>query len=487
MKSILIVSAFVATCFSGVAQYSGKAAEIDKLMTSASANGFFNGAIMVADKGKVIYNKGFGMADLKTSDPVTENSIFNLCSIGKQFTAMGIMMLKEQGKLNYDDSLSRYFPELPYKGITLRHLLHHTSGLPDYFELIILQWHESRIATNKDAIALLAKHQPAIKFLPGEKHEYCNTGYMLLASIIEKVSKQTYEQFMKTSIFSKVGMNKTYLYLANISKVKPLHYAVPYAYDFGSGKFVPDEFEPYKLQVTKLDGTYGDGGLYSCTSDMILWDNVLKTEKLVKKPTMQEAFTSGKLNNGQPITPVGYGFGWFIVSDPVQGNYIQHTGGWPGFRQAFIRYLDKDRTLLILRNNEVTFAGIQKAIENILDGKPYDIPKTSLAYELTSVATKGSAADIRRKFEEVKNTSIANESELNLAGYSLLGFAKIEPALELMKINTELFPQSFNAFDSLGEVYLKMGDKTLAKENYRKSLELNPANENAKQVLEKLY
>lgn len=484
-KGILLLSFLLAASTCVMSQ--NKAVEIDKMMQYAADNDLFSGVLLVAEKGKVIYNKGFGYADIANKKKNTENTLFNLCSVTKQFTAMCIMILKEQGKLTYDDKLVQYFPKLPYPAVTIRQMLNHTSGMPDYLRSVINDWREERIPNNSDIIAMLEKGNYPVRFAAGEKHEYCNTGYMLLASIIEKISGLSYEAFLRKNIFDKTGMTHTRVYMPYISKPIPENLALPYTYDYASGKAVPtEEFEPYKAQVTGFDGTIGDGGIHSCSNDMIKWDEALKTETLVKKETLQEAFTSGILNNGNPITPVGYGFGWFVVNDPVNGKLVHHTGGWPGFRQAFIRYLDKDRTILVLRNNEVAFAGIQKAIENILEGKPYTMPQGGMAYALCVTALKGTAEEVRKAFNMLKGNSVAKEEDINMAGYGILEQGKLKQALEIMKINAELYPQSWNVYDSLGELYLKNGDKENAKLNYKKSLELNPQNDGAKKILESL-
>jgi YVTN family beta-propeller protein len=452
-------------------------AALDKMMAFAEANQCFNGVLLVAEKGKVLYHKGFGYANYETKTPVTETTLFNLASIAKQFTAMGIMMLREQGKLGYDDSLSKYFPRLPYKGVTLRHMLHHTSGLPDYLSLLADQWPESRMPVNADAIAFLEKHKPPAKFKPGERHEYCNTGYMLLASVIEQVSGVSFDQFLQKYVLKPAGMQNTRVYLPGIHAPIP-GLATPYAFDHATGTFVPtNQYPPYQRQVSTLEGVYGDGGIFSCSADLIKWDRALKTEKLIKKQTLNEAYTNGLLADGKPIGPVGYGFGWFLPNDPAQGKIVQHTGGWAGSRQAFIRYLDKDRTILVLRNNEVAFGSIQKAVEGILDGKKdWEMPKTTLAFVL-ALAAQGDAGDVRKKFEATKNNALANEMEINDLGYKLMERDKLKQALEIMKINVELFPNSSNAYDSLGELYLKNGDKAQSESNYKKSKDLLPKNE----------
>jgi len=227
-----------------------------------------------------------------------------------------------------------------------------------------------------------------------------------------------------------------------------------------------------------------DVGIFSSANDMIKWDEALRTNKLVKPASLQEAFTSSIANNGKET---GYGFGWFIVnSDTANGKMVQHTGGWPGFRNAFIRYTEKNRTLLVLRNNEIEFRGIQPAVNSILNGKPLVPPQPSLAQAFALAAAKADASIIQTTYTSLKGACQLNEQEINEVGYGLWEKGLQQHALEVMKINSQLFPQSWNAYDSLAEIYLKSGDKENAKLNYQRSVALNPKNDGAKKQLENL-
>lgn len=460
-----------------------RVARIDSMMTFAAGHGLFNGSIFVSEKGKLLYHISFGYANYDTREPVTENTLFNLCSVTKQFTAMGILMLMEEGKLNLDDSLQKYFPELPYT-VTLRQMLHHISGLPDYMQLGMQYWKEGATASNREAIALLAEYKPAMLFTPGERFQYCNTGYILLASIIEQVSGMGYADFLKKRIFEPLGMTQTRVYQTVFDESRQKGIAYGYVIDPEQAKLIlPKNFAPYKKQVTTITGTYGDGGIFSCSHDMWLWEQALEAGRLVKKETLEAAFTSGLLNNGQAA---GYGFGWFVSTDPEGRRLTQHTGGWPGHRNAFIRFRDSDVSLLVLRNNEIDFMGMQPAAIRILEGKSYNMPKTSLAQALCMAALEGKPSDIPVAYEAVKNSCTIREEDINNIGYGLLNSGRQQHALEVFKINTTLFPDSANAFDSLGEAYLALGDRTHAKDNYSKSLALNPGNEGAKKALDKI-
>ena len=481
-RLILPLLIFVSTCLR--AQQDTRVARIDSMMTFAAEHGLFNGSIFVSEKGKLLYSRSFGYANYDTKEPVTENTLFNLCSISKQFTATGILMLLEEGKLTLDDSLRQYFPELPYS-VTLRQMLHHISGLPDYMQLGMQYWKEGNIAANREAIALLAEHKPPMLFQPGEKFQYCNTGYVLLAAVIEKLSGLSYADFIRQRIFEPLGMQQSRVYRTVFDETTQKGIAFGYVIDPGQARMVlPENYAPYQKQVTTLTGTFGDGGIFSSSHDMWIWEKALENNTLLKKTTLEAAFTSGLLNDGRPA---GYGFGWFVAKDGEGRRLVQHTGGWPGHRNAFIRFPDEDVTLLVLRNNEVDFMGMQPAVINILENKPFNMPKTSLAQALCMAALKGGEPSvIGETYEAVKGRCTIREEDVNDIGYGLLASGRKQHALEVFKLNVQLFPQSANAFDSLGEAYLALGDTANAKDYYSKSLALNPGNEGAKRALEKI-
>lgn len=344
---------------------------IDELVNRYQELGEFNGCLLVAENGKVIYQQVTGIANSETGESLTVHHRFRLASVSKQFTAMATMILKEQGKLDYDDNIQKYIPELPYKGITIRHLLTHTSGLPDYMVLLETHWdveHKGtmmrKMAMNSDALEYVIKFKPPVKFNPGEQHSYCNTGYNILALIIERVSEMTFQEFMKIYIFNPLEMKNSFV-------------------NERSG-FPPDENRargilpgPDKMGFVLSDfhyqnGMYGDGGIYSTIEDMFKWDQALYTEKLVSSAALKEAFTPAKLNNGKSID---YGFGWSII-ETEDGKVVAHGGGWLGFRAFILRDLESKNTIIQLCN----MPGISKGdlaftIYDILHGKEYDVPK----------------------------------------------------------------------------------------------------------------
>ncbi|MFM8851238.1 MAG: serine hydrolase domain-containing protein, partial [Cytophagales bacterium] len=233
---------------------------IDSLFNSFQVTGQFNGNVLIVERGKPVYQKSFGVANEQSKEKMNRNSIDELTSCAKQFTAMAIVQLKEQGKLNYDDAIDAYFPELKiYHMVTVRHLLNHTSGMPDYMQLMDSVWDKSKIATNNDVVQLLAAHHPKLLFKPNIKFEYGNTGYVLLASIIEKLSRLPYATYLEKIFFRPLKMSNTFVVNRRYAPKNFTNDASEYVYDFSSNRFVlTDNYSPIKT-VIWLDGIVGDG------------------------------------------------------------------------------------------------------------------------------------------------------------------------------------------------------------------------------------
>ena len=338
------------------------ALSLDSVMASIADTARFNGCILVSRKGTVIYQNSFGYSNFDTKEKLNDSSLFELASVSKQFTAMAIMMLNERGLLRYDDDVKKYLPELPYEGMTIRHFLNHTSGIPDYMDEFGKGWDPGKIAFNDDLIKLLAKNKPAVLFKPGEKWEYSNTAYACLASIIERVSKKSYGEFLAENIFKPLGLTRTRVFNTRRSSTEVIpDYAYGYVYSDSLKKFIlPDSLKSFHVVYT-LDGIVGDGTVNSTTPDLFLWDQALYTEKLVKKNTLEEAYTPGKLNDGSFSH---YGFGWSIDKDSVMGKYVHHSGGWPGYATYIRRYLDRNDCIIVLTNNEGK--GMRGAVREIV-------------------------------------------------------------------------------------------------------------------------
>jgi len=323
----------------------------------------FSGVVLVADKGNPIYHKAFGYANLETKQNLDTASIFELASVSKQFTAMLIAMLKAEGKLNYDDQIEKYLLGLPYKGITIRHLLTHTSGLPDYQQLMDEKWDKSKVATNEDILLHLKKFHPISLFKPGEKYEYSNTGYVLLGSIVEKASGKDFVALCRDRIFNPVGMTSTNIRTKK-EKDSISNFALGYILVSEKNKYVRADSFPSSNYTIWLGGRKGPGRISSTTSDLLKWDRTLYTEKLVRSQTMNEIFSPAKLNDGSFSN---YGFGWMLRSDSVLGKVVYHTGDNPGYKTEILRYIDQDKTVIVLCNNaHKKFDDLVKDVEHLL-------------------------------------------------------------------------------------------------------------------------
>lgn len=464
-----------------------KAQKIDTFLGTCYQQDLFNGNVLVAENGDIIYQNCFGVRSYKTGEPLTAESQFRLASVTKQFTAMAIMILHERGQLNYDDSMTKYIPELPYDSVTIRHLLTHTSGMADYEMLFDQYWDpvkkgqpDRQIANNNDVIRLFAEYQPPLRFNPGDKYEYSNTAYVFLASIVERISGKTFDLFMKDNIYTTLGMMHSLIYSA--LKDPPMSERV---YGFRK-KILETDYSDADFNY--LNGIVGDGAMYSTTGDLFLWDQALYTTKLVSQNTLQEAFTPATLNND---STTDYGFGWRIRKTDGGKTLLSHSGGWVGFRTYIQREIDDKNTLILLTNNSSLYASdIRDALLHVLHDEDYQLPKISIAQKIGPIIINAGIDTALIVYDQLKRTAPEkykfNEPILNFLGYELLNDKKNGEAIEVFKLNVREYPESYNTYDSLGEAYLRNGQKDLALKNYTKSLELNPDNSNARQMIERI-
>lgn len=358
------ISLFFFLSFCLVATAQDRIEQIDSIFTSLYAGNKFNGNVLIAEKGKVLYKKSFGLANESTGEQLTENSVFELASVSKQFTAMGIVLLHRQGKIKYDALLVKYIPELSmYPKVTIRQMLNHTSGLPDYESLMDSRYDKKSIATNQTIIDMLIKHHPTLLFESGTKWVYSNTAFALLATIIERLSGKSYSDFLQKEIFQPLKMNNTLVHTRRYRPKFIPHYAFGYLQDSASGKnLLPDSLEGTRY-VIWLDGIVGDGTVNSTVNDLLKWDRALYSEKFISKEETKDVFDPAASTTRGMKT--NYGMGWFLQTDENCGKLAWHTGGWPGYRTYIERQLEQDRTIIILQNhNTVVFpiADIHKII-----------------------------------------------------------------------------------------------------------------------------
>jgi CubicO group peptidase (beta-lactamase class C family) len=343
----------------------------------------FNGNVLVAEKGRVIYRRSFGYADFKNKKPLMGESVFNLASISKQFTAAAVMLLAERGLLSLDDALAKYFPEIPYEKIAVRHMLTHTSGLPEQNELMFKYWNSDSPVTNPDMVEYLIKYRPAAAFQPGENFKYCNTNYSLLAMIVEKASGQKFEDFLTKNIFEPLGMKQTRFLKPTAGNYQTIfNQTENYIADTGNKKFLlPREIPEYKNAVALL-GMVGAGNIYSTAADLLKWQESLKTEKILKRASieqMESPQVKANIDNSD-----AYGFGLAIKSI-YDDTRIFHYGGTLGYWNGVQHFKKTDRTIIVLTNNE-SEKGLTSAVAAILFDQPVALPSEHIEIKLSPAA-----------------------------------------------------------------------------------------------------
>lgn len=456
-----------------------KARKIDELLSIYHTYQEFNGSALVAENGKVVYKKGFGLANMEWNIPNEADTKFRLGSITKQFTATLILQLAEQGKLKLDGKISDYldgYRKDTGSKVTIHNLLTHTSGIPNYtaqpgfFE---------GVSRNPYAVdAFVAKYASGdLEFEPGTKFNYSNSGYFLLGAIIEKVSGKPYEMVLKENIFDPLGMKNTGYdhYDAIISKRANGYVKTPRGY----------QNAPY----LDMSIPYAAGSLYSTVEDMFLWDQGLYGEKVLSAKSKELMFTPNLSN---------YGYGFAIRKATLGPDkkvivpIIEHNGGINGFNTTIVRLVGSKSLVVLLDNTSQGryLDRIAEGITNILYDQPYETARRSIAEALfDTIKGKGAVAAVSQ-YRDLKARNSTEydfgEQELNTLGYQLLQTGKKQEAIEILKLNVEAYPQSFNTYDSLGEAYMRNGDKELAITNYKKSLELNPQNAGATAALASL-
>jgi CubicO group peptidase (beta-lactamase class C family) len=336
---------FLGLAFGAQAQVHSR--QIEQVFSSLKSTNAPGAAVLVVRDGKPVFRQGYGVTDLRTLRPINAQTNFRLASFTKQFTATCIMLLVHDGKLRYDEHLTEIFPEFPAYGraITVRNLLNHTSGLPDYEDILMKQYPDTppeKIPQILDAGVLkLLEQQSSGKFPPGTKWEYSNSGYAVLAMIVERVSGKPFGQFLHDRIFAPLAMNNTLAYEKGKNEVPNRAY--------GHTK----EGDTFKeTDQSPTSAVLGDGGIYTSIDDLTKWDRALRDHTLLSEAEMQPARTPVHVADGLPTSEgrtVSYGFGWFL--DPYKDHRrMWHDGETIGFRTTIQRFPDKKMTVIVLAN-----------------------------------------------------------------------------------------------------------------------------------------
>lgn len=344
------------------------AAKVDEYLNAAMKVKRFAGTVLIARNGQPLVSKGYGMANIEDGAANTPQTKFRLGSVTKQFTSMAVMMLQEQGKLSVSDLACKYVPDCPaaWQPITIRQLLTHTAGIPNYTALPEFR-NFARTRMTVPAIVDLFKNQP-LDFTPGEKYSYSNSGYILLGYIIERASGKTYQDFLRENIFGPLGMvNSGY-----DGTMLLIHRAAGYAFDANSNSEINSGY-------IDMSVPHAAGALYSTVGDLLLWDQALYSERLLSRKSLDEMFTPFKSN---------YAYGWSVGKEGDRRT-ISHGGSIYGFASYIARYPDDRVTVIVLTNHEGAPAGaVARDLAAMAFGAPYKIPT-----ELKIVAVAPSVLD----------------------------------------------------------------------------------------------
>lgn len=497
-KSITVATLWIAISFNATAQ--NITDRIDSYYTDLADKGELNGNVLVAENGKIIYQKSFGYADFENKRHNNDASEFNLASISKIFTAVAILQLKEKGKLSLDDNFAKHFTDFPYPSITIRQMLSHSSGLSD--QDLSGMWdrykekNPDKIIANKDLVQVLVAAKAPLKLKPGEKWWYCNFAYQLLASLAEKLSEEKFNEYLDTHIFQPAGMSHTYLKttLLNISHSPDLSYNYDYPFRFSINRInLVSEKRYYN------GSTMGHGDVISTTGDMLKFDIALYNGVLLNNKTLEEAYRPTKLNNGDDnvvwinIGGMGKaddGLGWFMFEDTTAGKIVWHAGGMPGCATIFLRNVTKKQTVIVLdnTNSEGLYKKALSAMYILNDKTALTVRKSLTKIYGKALMEKGVDCAFSR-LQELKDDTTnysLTENDMNNLGYEFLENGYSAQALETLKINTLLFPQSDNVYNSYGEALEKDNKLTEALLMFKKSIMLNPSNEDSKNAVKRI-
>lgn len=466
IKKLQILLIVLLSATAVLAQSNGQ--KIDQLLNAYHQNGQLNGSVLVVEKGKTIYRKGFGMANMEWNIPNGPETKFRIGSVTKQFTAAMILQLVEAGKVRLDGKITDYLPEYRKDTgdrVTVHQLLNHTSGIPSYTGNPAFFGKVSRDPyAVKDFVKEFASGD--LEFEPGTKFIYNNSGYFILGAIIEQVTGKSYAEILEERILKPVGMSDT-----GYDLHAPLIRNRASGYQKSADGFTNAPYLDMSLP-------YAAGSMYSTVDDLLKWDRALYGESVLKAESKKLMFTPG-------LSKYGYGF---VIDDKAIGKTanktktIQHGGGINGFNCLLTRLVDQDSLIVILDNVGLgQFHGrMTESIIGILNGQPFELPKKSVIDPIYKAAKAGGAAAAITEYRRLKSQEADRydflESDLNTIGYQLLGTGRTKDAIEIFKLNVEMYPKSSNTYDSLGEAYLKDGNKDLALANYRKSVELDPTN-----------
>lgn len=365
-------------CVWGAAVAQTKQQQLTTLFDTLSNRQNFNGCVLISDQGQLLLQSAYGIGRAGTERRLTNESRFEIGSITKAFTAVAIMQLKEKGLIRYDDSLTRFLPELPFPGVAIKHLLSNTSGIEEF-----LSWTESEIdisviQSNSSIIRTLFERKTKPAFEPGQGVQYCNTNYLLLASIVEIVTKMPFEEYLSQNIFKPCGMQNTSVN-ARHKRPLPSDYAYDYSWDGSQNRLVrTDSLKRYTQYMSGIKGAYG---ILTTTNDLFQWLQALSDHRLISKATFNEATSPFYIKGGTTAAEIDpgipYAAGWSIIPGDAGATSMYSSGKYGGYTSLVVRSSSSKRTVILLSNsNETTdIMGVMNSIDEILETGKLSFPE----------------------------------------------------------------------------------------------------------------
>jgi CubicO group peptidase (beta-lactamase class C family) len=501
--ALVLAFMWLPECASSYANAQGRVQDLDQYFRLLVANQDFNGTVLVAERGKIVFERSFGYSDFSEHRLNKIDSSFPIASVSKLLTATAILQLVQQDRLQAADPVVKYLRTFPYPEITIRHLLSHTSGLPPYnaFFDSLLEKAPDRVFTNADFLpGLNAKRLPLI-YAPGAKGNYDNINYIVLALVLEKVSGESYRSYIDKHILKPAGMTRTrfmplpYQY-AELKSWATFSYPHIYPHLWSDVPLRANTV-PYVVSYWHAYAFTGFGDYVSTTHDLLKLDQAYYGGTLLSKSIQDTAFTPIKLSDGSE-DPEGFGLGWEMEKDQSQGKIVYHSGAATGLSCILLRNVTRLQTIILFDNTHSDAHQVADRALKIMNGATVPRPRKSGAKAYVQVLLRDGSDRARNTLQAFRtntNDYQLDEDEMNSFGYDLMGDSNVyhlpeehhlTEALEVFKTNTELFPQSWNVYDSYGEALRKAGRTAEAIRMYERSLQLNGGNKSAIKALSEM-
>lgn len=458
-----------------------KVASLDKYVKRYIQKGQFEGAVVVAENYNILYSSYSGYGNLEKQTPITSNSAFYLGSYAKNFTADAIFWLYQNQKLALDDDIKKYFPELKYQNIKIYHLLANCSGIPSFEELLEMPEGKSNLLSNSSIATLIQKYGLKASFKPGEKWFSSSTNYVLLSLIVEQVSGQKFADFIQSNLFDPLEMKNSFFYTpASISNPNRTRgYRVNLI-----GKTSIDD-------LTYIDGVYGIGGIFASAEDVLKWEQAKAENKLIQATTLETYFNllDANINHDIHYNVGAATFSTIVDKYELQWDLMVYQSYVPTL-YGFKTIIDKDaankRNIIVFNNTGCPYVyELQAGIKNILNGKEFTYPPLSIAAVMGKSIIKQDIESAIKEYYLLKEKAPSDynfeEPQLRLLANTLADAKRITDAIEVLKLNATIYPESYLNYDKLGELYTKV-----AIQFYEKSIQLHPENFDSVEFLKKL-